>query len=196
VGVRRHCERSAVGGPRLLIMDAGWGSTQLIYWPEAGEPARHSFRMGAVRLLERFPPSDPSQPEELRQCREWLEAYLREHTPKALAPRWAEQPGKSPCFVGTGGASSLLASMHLGLLAFDREKHESVELTASQVTARLEWIWGLSLTDRKAVPGLPGNKADIILMGVAIHEAVMKCFEVPSMRVSTRGFRFAALMET
>ena len=184
-----------LAGQPLLIMDSGGGSTQLIYGPEAGEPARHSFRIGAVRLLERFPPSDPPLPEELGRCRDWLRRYLREHTPKALAPGWAGDPGKTPCFVGTGGASSLLAAMHLGLAEFDRERLESVELTTGQVTARLEGLWGLAWDDRQRLPGLPRNKADVVLMGVAIHEAVMASFAVPAMRVSTRGFRFAALME-
>lgn len=184
-----------LAGRPLLIMDAGGGSTQLIYGPDAGEPARHSFRIGAVRLLERFPPSNPPLPEELGRCRDWLRRYFREHTPKTLAPGWAGDPGKTPCFVGTGGASSLLAAMQLGLAEFDREKLESVELTAGQVKDRLEDLWGLSLDERKRLPGLPENKADVILMGVAIHEAVMTGFAVPSMRVSTRGFRFAALME-
>lgn len=181
-------------GCPLLIMDAGGGSTQLIYGNKSREAAHHSYGVGAVRLLHKFPPSEPPLPQEMVQCLDWLRGYFQAHTPQDLAS-WKGDPAKTPQFVGTGGSSSLLGAMQLGLERFDREKIESVELTADQVAQRLRQLWSLSLDERRKIPGLPANKADVVLMGVAIHEAVMREFSLPSMRISTRGFRFAALLE-
>jgi exopolyphosphatase / guanosine-5'-triphosphate,3'-diphosphate pyrophosphatase len=183
-----------LAGHSLLIMDAGGGSTQLIYGPLGGEPARHSFRVGAVRLLEKFPTFDPPDPRELEQCLDWLRRYLREHTPQTLKPTWIEDAQSTPRFVGTGGSSSLLAAMQLGINRFDREKIEGVELSEQQVAQRLRQLWSLPLEERRKIPGLPANKADVILMGTAIHAAVMAAYSVSSMVISTRGFRFAALI--
>jgi exopolyphosphatase / guanosine-5'-triphosphate,3'-diphosphate pyrophosphatase len=51
------------------------------------------------------------------------------------------------------------------------------------------------LAQRKEVVGLPKNRADVILMGVAIYHAMMEEFGFPELRLSTRGLRFAAIME-
>jgi exopolyphosphatase/pppGpp-phosphohydrolase len=43
--------------------------------------------------------------------------------------------------------------------------------------------------------GLPRLRADVILTGVVIYEAVMEEFDFKQLRVSTRGLRFAAVMD-
>ena len=51
-----------------------------------------------------------------------------------------------------------------------------------------------ALEERKETIGLPKNRADVILMGVAIYQAVMEEFGFRELRISTRGLRFAAVM--
>jgi len=53
-----------------------------------------------------------------------------------------------------------------------------------------------SVAERCEIVGIPSNRADIIPMGVAIYEAVMNCFDLRSVFVSTRGLRFGALMQS
>jgi exopolyphosphatase/guanosine-5'-triphosphate,3'-diphosphate pyrophosphatase len=56
-------------------------------------------------------------------------------------------------------------------------------------------FWGMPLAERRKIPGLPRNRADVILMGVAIYEAVMQYFNFPELYISTRGLRFGALLD-
>ena len=56
-------------------------------------------------------------------------------------------------------------------------------------------LWRLPLAQRKEIPGLPKLRADVILTGVLIYEVLMEDFNFPELRVSTRGLRFAAVME-
>ena len=51
------------------------------------------------------------------------------------------------------------------------------------------------LAERKEVPGLPKLRADVILTGVLIYEAVMEEFGFKEVHISTRGLRFAAVMD-
>jgi exopolyphosphatase/guanosine-5'-triphosphate,3'-diphosphate pyrophosphatase len=60
---------------------------------------------------------------------------------------------------------------------------------------QLDRLWALPLAERRQIAGLPKNRADVILTGVAIYEAVMEQFGFSELRVSTRGLRFAAVME-
>ena len=180
-------------GQPLLLMDAGGGSTQLIYGENGHYKASHSFQLGAVRLLDQMHLHDPPHQDELARCRNWLDNFvqntmktgLMEHIPTGIHTRH---------LVGTGGSSSLLAAMELKLQKFDRAKIESITLGIAQIQQRVEQLWSMSLEERKTIPGIQPEKADVILLGAAIHEAVMIGFHLTDLRISTRGFRFAALL--
>ena len=62
---------------------------------------------------------------------------------------------------------------------FDRARLEATLLTAARVSWHLERLWSLPLEQRKKIVGLPKNRADIILMGVAIYQAVMEGLRFP-----------------
>jgi exopolyphosphatase/guanosine-5'-triphosphate,3'-diphosphate pyrophosphatase len=97
--------------------------------------------------------------------------------------------------VGTGGTTSILARIEKKLDRFDRERIESTILSREQVSACRKQLWGLPLARRKEIAGLPRLRADVILTGVVIYEAVMEEFDFKQLCVSTRGLRFAAVMD-
>jgi exopolyphosphatase/guanosine-5'-triphosphate,3'-diphosphate pyrophosphatase len=84
--------------------------------------------------------------------------------------------------------------MEAKLDTFDRERLETTRLTVARLHWHVEHLWSLSLAERRNTVGLPPNRADVILTGSAIYEAVMEAFKFKELRVSTRGLRFAAVM--
>ena len=62
------------------------------------------------------------------------------------------------------------------------------------MSARRRQLWQLPLARRREIPGMPSQRADVILTGVLIYELVMEEFGFEQLRVSTRGLRFAAVM--
>lgn len=98
--------------------------------------------------------------------------------------------------MGVGGTATILGCMEAKLGAFDRARIEATRLSAERVSWHLERLWSLPLEARKETIGLPRNRADIILMGVAIYQAVMEEFGFRELRISTRGLRFAAVMDS
>ena len=97
--------------------------------------------------------------------------------------------------MGVGGTASILGCMEAGLETFDRERLEATHLSAWRVSWHLKRLWSMGLAERKKIVGLPKNRADVILMGVAIYQAVMEEFGFRELRISTRGLRFAAVMD-
>ena len=182
----------------LLLMDIGGGSGQFIVGQGSRRFFRQSVPMGTVRLLERFPVSDPPKPSELKACQDWLRTFLREEVAPKLTPVLQEQrlrrSGSELQLVGTGGTASILGRMEAQLDSFDRERLERTRLSRAGVREHEQRLWSLPLTQRRQVVGLPPNRADVILTGVAIYAAVMEQFEFDQLRVSTRGLRFAAVM--
>ena len=178
----------------LLILDVGGGSTEFIMGQGREQHLRQSFHLGTVRLFECLRIPDPPAEADWHRCRDWLGAFLA----REIEPRLGEwSPRVRPAglrLVGTGGTTAILARMALGLRTFDRDRIEGARLALPQVRQRREHLWGLPLSARRTLVGLPPERADVILTGVAIYETVMEFFHLPELWVSTRGLRFAAVM--
>jgi exopolyphosphatase / guanosine-5'-triphosphate,3'-diphosphate pyrophosphatase len=184
----------------VLLLDVGGGSTEFIFGHGAHQHFAQSFPMGTVRLLEKFPHSDPPTRGEFTACRDWVKKFLQSEVRPRLEPAMHREvkPGFEAGeiqLVGTGGTTSILARMEKKLDRFDRERIESTVLSREQVTAHRKQLWSLPLAGRKEIAGLPKLRADVILTGVVIYEAVMEEFGFKQLRVSTRGLRFAAVMD-
>jgi exopolyphosphatase/guanosine-5'-triphosphate,3'-diphosphate pyrophosphatase len=180
----------------LLLLDVGGGSTEFILGQGEHKHFRHSFPLGAVRLLETLPHSDPPQRSELAAARAWLREFLTLRVAPQLELALARERSQGQLvLVGTGGSASVLASMETGLDKFDRRKIEDTRLGAGRVTQWVERLWGVPLAERRRIPGLPPARADVMLAGAGIYEAVMDVLHFPELRVTTRGLRFAAVME-
>jgi exopolyphosphatase / guanosine-5'-triphosphate,3'-diphosphate pyrophosphatase len=184
----------------LLLMDIGGGSAQFIVGQGGRRFFRQSVPMGTVRLLEELPVSDPPKPQEFIACHDWLRTFLRERVAPNLEPALSREQNL-PCsarqvqLVGTGGTASILGRIEARLNSFDRERLEATRLSRARVRQHEQRLWNLPLAQRQQVIGLPPNRADVILAGVAIYAAVMEQFGFDQLRVSTRGLRFAAAMD-
>jgi exopolyphosphatase/guanosine-5'-triphosphate,3'-diphosphate pyrophosphatase len=181
----------------LLLLDVGGGSTEFILGRGEHKHFAHSFPLGTVRLMEKFPHSDPPTRGEFTACRDWIKNFLQNEIRPKLEPALQREAGSKFAeiqLVGTGGTTSILARIESKLERYDRARIEATQLGLEQVKAHRRRLWGLPLAERKEVVGLPKLHADVILTGVLIYEAVMEEFGFKQLRVSTRGLRFAAVM--
>jgi exopolyphosphatase/guanosine-5'-triphosphate,3'-diphosphate pyrophosphatase len=178
----------------LLLLDVGGGSTEFIVGGGGKKHFARSFPLGTVRLMEKFPHSDPPTRGEFNACRDWLKHFLRAEVRPQLAPALKNESGEI-WLVGTGGTTSILARIENKLDRFDREKIERTILDFDRVVAHRKNLWRRPLAERKEITGLPKLRADVILTGVLIYEMVMEEFGFKQLRVSTRGLRFAAVMD-
>ena len=177
----------------LLILDVGGGSTEFILGSQSHALFRDSFKLGTVRLLESTRIADPPAAIELAGLRCQLRTFLQREVRPPLEPHLQALNGAALTLVGTGGTTSILARMELQLPNYDRPLIEATRFTAQQVREHTDRLWTLPLAARKQLPGLPPERADVILFGAAIFEAVMETFGIATLRVSTRGLRFAAV---
>lgn len=180
----------------LLILDVGGGSSEFILGQGRHKHFQESFPLGTVRLMEKIPHSDPPRLDELRACREWVSGFLLQQVEPRLKPAIEREGGNGAAvqLVGTGGTTSILARMEAGLENYDRERIEATQLGIDRIRWHVERLWQLPLAERQQIAGLPPKRADVVLTGVVIFEAVMLQFGFQTLRVSTRGLRFAAVM--
>ena len=187
-------------GQPLLLLDVGGGSTEFILGHDDEIHFRESYPLGTVRLLEKIPHSDPPRAEELGECRYWIRNFLETNVQPKLSGKidWETRVYSAKAgvqLVGTGGTTSILARMEHKLDDFDRDRIDSTRLSLERVRWHVQHLWSLPLAERQQIVGLPPKRADVILTGVVIYEAVMERLGFPELRVSTRGLRFAAVME-
>lgn len=180
----------------LLLLDVGGGSTEFILGHGEHKHFRQSFPLGIVRLMEALPHSDPPKALELVASRLWLAEFLAQKVAPQLELALARERSQGELlFVATGGTASVLAGMETGLSKFDRRKIEDTRLSMSRVHYWVEQLWSLPLAERREIVGLPPKRADVMLTGAAIYEAIMEQFHFAELRITTRGLRFAAVME-
>ncbi|MFA6544391.1 MAG: hypothetical protein WCS99_08185 [Limisphaerales bacterium] len=176
-----------------LILDVGGGSTEFILGDAGRMLFRDSFKLGTVRLLEARRLSDPPTAAELAATRAELRGFLDRQVLPKLAPHLNALRNESITLVGTGGTTSILARLELQLPDYDRAQIDGTRFGAERMRWHVERLWSLPLSARRELPGLPANRADVILFGVVIYEAVMTGLRIATLRVSTRGLRFAAV---
>jgi exopolyphosphatase/guanosine-5'-triphosphate,3'-diphosphate pyrophosphatase len=189
---------SLLAGLPLLILDVGGGSAEFILGHRHQKHFSASFPLGTVRLLEQYPHSEPPAAREFDLCRKAIREFLLAHVRPLLDPALRHEmpsPAGNVQLAGTGGTASILARMELRINQYDRRLIEGAAISLERVCWHAEYLWSLPLDRRRQVPGLPPDRADVILTGVLIYEAILREFGFPEMRVSMRGLRFAAVLE-
>ena len=179
----------------LLLLDVGGGSSEFILGHGGHSSFARSFPLGTVRLMENYPHSDPPTPDEFTTCRNRVRTLLEQQIRPALEPvLQREKEAGTIQLAGTGGTATILARMELKSDRFDREQIEAVRLSLNNIQSCVERLWSLSLAGRREIAGLPRTHADVILTGILIYALVMETFGFSELRVSTRGLRFAAVV--
>ena len=185
---------------RLLLLDVGGGSAEFIVCQDQENQFAQSFELGTVRLLRELDLHDPPGKDQLADCRQRLQMFFENEIGPKVKPALerSKTSGSAPDaeFVGTGGTATILAGMEASLPSFDRERIEQTRLSRERLRWHVEHLWNMPAAERKLVVGLPPNRADVILTGAAIYECVMGYFGFHELRVSTRGLRFAVVMES
>lgn len=184
----------------VLITDVGGGSAQFMIGKRRKCIWSRSCTLGAVHLLENFHLSDPPTPKEkgdllvlIRKTVSDIRSEIQsDETIKKNIPDFSLSNLQ---WIGVGGAATILASMKIGLTRFNRNKLEAITLHTNDIQDWVDRIWTISLEERKQLPGLPSCRADITLTGTAIYLAIMQVFAFSTLRISTRGGRYGALID-
>jgi len=97
--------------------------------------------------------------------------------------------------LGTSGTVTTLAGVYLGLKRYDRRRVDGLWMERSSVDRIIETILGWSFDERKANPCIGSERADLVLAGCAILEAIRRYWPAERLRVADRGLREGMLSE-
>jgi exopolyphosphatase/guanosine-5'-triphosphate,3'-diphosphate pyrophosphatase len=179
------------GEGRALIFDIGGGSTELVLIETgAGAPRVidwFSAPWGVVSLTE-------TEPHDVA-CRDGrLAAFarMRERVAEAFAGfgaalRQTDRAGGR--LLGTSGTVTTLASIHLGLPSYDRRAIDGLIVPAPAMRAISQRLSGMSISERALLPCIGQERADLVIAGCAILEAILDIWPAERLGVADRGIR-------
>ncbi|WBO23614.1 Ppx/GppA phosphatase family protein [Sphingomonas abietis] len=178
-------------GP-ALIFDIGGGSTELVLVETDDD--------GTCRILDWF--SAPWGVVSLTEAEggrrsddtaQSIAAYAR--MKNRVAGAFADfaatlpRPLVPPRLLGTSGTVTTLASLHLGLPAYDRRAVDGLVVPADAMRGISLRLSGMTVRERATVPCIGNERADLVVAGCAILEAILDIWPADKLGVADRGIR-------
>jgi exopolyphosphatase/guanosine-5'-triphosphate,3'-diphosphate pyrophosphatase len=176
-------------GP-ALIFDIGGGSTELVLIDQVeGVPKIRSWwsaPWGVVSLTE-------SEGRIALEGPDRLQAYgrMRERARRAFASFASTLPSDADGIrlLGTSGTVTTLASVHLALPAYDRRAVDGLHVSVDAIQKISRMIAEMEHEERAALPCIGRDRADLVVAGCAILEAIVEIWPAQKLGVADRGIR-------
>ncbi|MBA3443067.1 MAG: Ppx/GppA family phosphatase [Pyrinomonadaceae bacterium] len=180
----------------LINIDIGGGSTELSL-VQNGTPAYlSSLKLGAVGFTERFLASDPVKAKELRALQEEIRGALERPTRELRSTKgaeWQEATGTSGTIIAIGEALALRRPRATDAKAVPPAS--GTEITLDGLERLNKELAGLSVAERRRVPGISQQRAEIIIAGGQILEGVMRALDIQGLRVCEWALREGVIID-
>ena len=174
---------------QAFFIDIGGGSTEVILGTQHQHRYLNSLRLGAIRLSGQFPAGAHGVVSPGTYNR--VLRYVQRHAVHTLRELRAHDIDLA---LGSSGTIENLADVAARRFAKRRLQRDDV-LTTVHLREVVKMLGAMPLKERRRVPGLNPERADIVMAGAAILEAFMQALEIPAIRVSDRGLREGLLMD-
>ncbi len=186
-----------------LMFDIGGGSSELAWLDfRGGRPKKQgrmsaairswqSLPVGVVTIAEKFGGTDVT-PEKFEEMVAYVSGLLSQFRGREkLKAMIASEPFH---LIGTSGTVTTLAGLHLGLERYDRGKVDGLWLRREDLIETTRALVGMSYERRAAHPCIGRDRADLVIPGCAIFEAIRREWPTDRVRVADRGLREGMLI--
>lgn len=181
---------------RVMVVDVGGGSTEVVFGSACaagGErtvdiEAVRSIDVGSRRVTELFLRSDPPTHREVEQAAEWVAGELR-----PFFSTFRQRPTE---MVAVAGTATSLAAIELGLVPYDPERVHGYRLTGAALLDTLESLTAMTLEQRRNLAGLEPDRAEVIVGGAIVLQAVMAYAGLSSTLVSEHDILYGMMLDS
>ncbi len=183
--------------PFALVFDIGGGSTELMWLAlEPGRPPRVldqiSIRCGVIGLTEEFggPEVTPAMYDRM------VDAVADAIAPFEARNRIERRVAAGQVqMLGTSGTVTTLAGVHLGLGRYDRRAVDGSYLRIDHARSVIGHLIGLDFDGRARHPCIGHDRADLVIAGCAVLDALCNVWPVERLRIADRGLREGILVD-
>ena len=177
-------------GP-AIIFDIGGGSTELVLI-EPGAPVPRildwqSVPWGVVSLSETVGRETGSQEDRLARYDKMKQLVLDSFA--EFAERIDPHRAPDQRLLGTSGTVTTLASVHLGLPHYDRSQVDGLIVPTDAMVDISQRLSAMSPAERAELDCIGHERAELVVAGCAILEAILEIWSAPRLGVADRGIR-------
>lgn len=183
----------------VVLFDIGGGSSELVRLDRSHETLRGppvpqmrgwiSLANGVVTLAERHGGIDVTREiyeNMVAEVSAQIAPFAREHGSDGL---------RGVHMLGTSGTVTTIAGVHLNLQRYDRNRIDGCWMGNDEIDTVLGRLLAMGYDERVASPCIGPERADLVLAGCAILEAIRRAFPCPRLRVADRGLREGMLVQ-
>ncbi|MFO0855805.1 MAG: Ppx/GppA phosphatase family protein [Phycisphaerales bacterium] len=176
------------------VVDIGGGSAEVIQSRKGVIFGSATMPLGAVRLTEMFGGAEAAAGERWHELREHSKRLIKENV------RAVGSESASPrIFIGCGGTFSTLSMLVAaanGAAKSSAKQRENAPITRDQLRTLLDRLRSMPISERQRMPGLPSDRADIIVAGLTVADRLMKRLRVDQILTHTGGVREGMMLKT
>jgi exopolyphosphatase/guanosine-5'-triphosphate,3'-diphosphate pyrophosphatase len=183
--------------PHALVFDVGGGSAEIV-WLRLAPTGGHeivgwiSLPCGVVTLTERHGSSDfttAAYEAIVREVMAMLKPFDAEYGIRAAVE------AKQVQVLGTAGTVTTISGVNLGLRRYMRSLVDGSWLALDSIYTVCRNLAASSFAERAAHPAIGRERADLVVAGCAVLEAICRTWPVPRLRVADRGVREGILYD-
>ncbi|GDX14272.1 MAG: Ppx/GppA phosphatase family protein [Ilumatobacteraceae bacterium] len=175
----------------MFVCDIGGGSTEVVVGLDDEVMFARSFKLGAVRLTDRFFAGTTLHPSAIPSCRSFIRSSLSVVAPEVM------ELGFEAVATSSGTAETIARIILHTRGASEPKSMNRFEFSADEVRSVVTALQSAPTIDERVKRfGLEPNRADIILAGALILEGVVDVFELKSLMFSDYALREGLLLDT
>jgi len=128
----------------------------------------------------------------------WFSQYRRADEVAVFVEKFAAAHPHDPVgfhMLGTSGTVTTIAGVFLQLRRYDRRRVDGCWLSDQEISSVVAELMAMSFDERAANPCIGAERADLVLAGCAILDAIRRSYPCPRLRVADRGLREGMLVE-
>ncbi len=167
---------------RVLMIDIGGGSAEIILSEKGHMSQAFSKPLGALRLTELFLKADPPREIEIHS----MEQYIDERIAAAVARVGSEKVDR---VIATAATAAAVVSAVNQVPRSKRDSIDRMRASSSQLRRLYDELCRSNLEQRRKITGIGPRRAEIIIPGAAVLMSVLQSLNLPSLYYCAAGVR-------
>ncbi|HVQ13145.1 MAG TPA: Ppx/GppA phosphatase family protein [Vicinamibacterales bacterium] len=157
-----------VGSARAVVIDIGGGSTEITLGTGTSVQAAKSFKIGVIRLTERFVKSDPLSGRDEQKLTKHIISEIDRHCEQITSTGFDRVIGTSGTILSLGTVATAMAD---GAIPSELR---NLRVGAKNIRRLRKEVVGLSLAQRLTIPGLDPRRADLVVAGGVLLDTILR----------------------
>jgi exopolyphosphatase/guanosine-5'-triphosphate,3'-diphosphate pyrophosphatase len=174
---------------QVMIIDIGGGSTEVAIGGQRTYSYLSSLRLGSIRLSNMFFPEGSDNPAG-NELYEKIKGYIRGEIKTFL-----KQVRRHPCDLVVGSSGTIINLCDISTRLYHPGEPKRTVLTKEDMEKTIGLLCSLPLHERRKVPGINPERADIIIAGAAIIDTLVQDLGITSLEVTPRGLQDGLLAD-